>query len=75
MKLDAGSLHVGLGYSHITRFLQTLKIPYICSRTFKKREREVGIAVEKLAKKSCKAAVELEKKLTREKADDLKKYL
>lgn len=44
-------------------------------KTYKHHEDIAGIAVENIAKKSCKEAAILERKLTLEHADEMKKLL
>ena len=52
-RVALGCLHAGIGQNHINNLLSTLNAPTINSVTFKLREREVGIAVEGVAKSSC----------------------
>lgn len=49
-----GSLHTGIGETHLNNLLSTMNIPTMNRVTFKNREREIGNALEKTAKKSCK---------------------
>lgn len=58
-----GSLHAGIGNTHLNNLFSTMNIPTMNNRTFKSREREVGCAVEVLAQASCKKNMEVEKKL------------
>ncbi|KAK2578741.1 hypothetical protein KPH14_001033 [Odynerus spinipes] len=60
-KLVLGTLHAGLGYSTVNKVLQTMNVPNMCSKTFKKYEREIGPAIEVVAKESCRQATELER--------------
>ena len=48
-----GCLHAGIRQTHINNVLSTLNAPTLNSVTFKLREREVGKAVEGIAKSSC----------------------
>ena len=48
-----GCLHTGIGETHLNNFLGTLNIPSLNTVTFKNREREIGHAVESVAKQSC----------------------
>ena len=48
-----GCLHAGVRQTHINNVLSTLNAPLLNSVTFKLREREVGKAVESIAKNSC----------------------
>ncbi|XP_034948881.1 uncharacterized protein [Chelonus insularis] len=74
-KLAMGTLHAGLGFSSTTSLFQTMNIPTMSSRTFKKLEREVGPVVEIIAKESCKKAVALERALTIKNLENLQEKL
>ena len=52
---------IGIGQTHINNQLATTNIPGLTNNTFKHREREVGLAVEKVAKKSGKQVINDEK--------------
>ena len=54
-------LHAGIGQTHINNLLSTLNAPTINSVTFKLRAREVGKAVEGVAKSSCQDYLVIEK--------------
>ncbi len=56
-----GTLDAGIGETHLNTILTTMNIPPITCGTFKKREREVGLAVEKVAKRSCSEVLMKEK--------------
>ena len=56
-----GSLHAGIGNTHLNNLLSTMNIPTINHRLFKKREREIGNVVENIARESCKLNLNLEK--------------
>ncbi|XP_028390793.1 uncharacterized protein LOC114515695 [Dendronephthya gigantea] len=55
-RVALGSLHAGIGETHMNNILSCINIPAINSNTFKQREREVGKAVEEIARQSCKEA-------------------
>ncbi|XP_061173701.1 uncharacterized protein LOC133182871 [Saccostrea echinata] len=61
-KLALGMLHAGISQKKVLMLLSVLNIPSMCHKTLKKTEREVGKALEEMAKKSCDdmAAVEKE---------------
>ena len=59
-KMAEGILHGGLSFTGAERFLATLQIPPPDQKTMKRREREVGSAVENVADNICKSAQELE---------------
>ena len=56
-----GCLHAGIGQTHINNVLSTLNAPTLNSVTFKLREREVGKAVETIAKSSCQNCLTMRK--------------
>ena len=58
-QVTLGCLHAGIGQSHMNNILACMNIPTINSNTFKQREREVGQAVEAIARKSCEEATQL----------------
>ena len=58
-RVTLGCLHAGIGQTHINNILSCMNIPTINSITFKQREREVGQAVEAVAKKSCEKVTDL----------------
>lgn len=64
-----------MGHTHLNTLLTTLNMPEMYIKTFKIYEREVGSSVEKLAHESCVNMAKLERKLTIENFDELKKLL
>ncbi|XP_044167665.1 uncharacterized protein LOC114976984 [Acropora millepora] len=60
-KLAAGMLHAGIGATHVNALLTSVNLPAVHENTLKAREREIGPALEKIAKRSCKNAIEKEK--------------
>ena len=62
-RVALGSLHAGIGQSHINNLLSTLNIPSLGSCTFKQREREVGGAIEQVTKNSCQESLMEKEKL------------
>ena len=52
-RVTLGCLHAGIGQTHINNILSCMNIPTINSIAFKQREREVGQAIEAIAKNSC----------------------
>ena len=56
-----GSLHAGIGHTHLSNLLSTMNIPTMNMVLFKTREREIGKAVEEVARESCECSLELEK--------------
>lgn len=54
-------LHTGQGHTHLNADLSVMGIGSISSKTYKKREREVGTALEAVSKKSCHEWKEKEK--------------
>ena len=57
-----GSLHAGMGNTHLNNLLSTMNIPTMNHCLFKRREREVGKAVEIVARERCEMNLNLEKK-------------
>ena len=58
-----GFLHSGMGNTHLNNLLSTMNVPTMNHNLFKRREREVGNALEKVATDSCKFNSNLEKKI------------
>ena len=56
-----GYLHAGMGNTHLNNLLSTMNMPTINHHLFERREREVGNALENVAKDSCKINLNLEK--------------
>ena len=56
-------LHTGTGPSGVRRFMHGIEVPTISETSLKKREREVGPVLEKLARESCNKGLEEEKQL------------
>ena len=56
-----GTLHIGIGETHVNNFLTTMNIPPLNNVTFKKREKEIGNAVECIASTSCIENLQKEK--------------
>ena len=52
-----GSLHAGMGHTHVNHLLSTMNIPTISHKAYKAREREVGHSVEAVAQKSCRKII------------------
>ena len=59
-----GSLHAGMGNTHLNNLLSTMNIPTMNHCLFKRREREVGKAMEIVARESCEMNLNLEKKVS-----------
>ena len=47
-------IHAGLGHSSVKNFMAALNVPCISQHGLKKREREVGEVIEKIASESTK---------------------
>ena len=60
-----GSLHAGMGNTHLKNLLSTMNVLTMNHNLFKRREREVGDALEKVATDSCKFNLDFKKKLLR----------
>ena len=61
-----GSLHAGIGNTHLNNLLSRMNIPTVNHRMFKRREREIGNVVEKVARESCKLNLNLEKAMAKQ---------
>ena len=68
-------IHAGSGTTQINKILSTLDLPVITAELFKLHEGIIGPVVEIVAKESCCAATAMERLLTMEKVDELKKLL
>jgi len=55
-------LHAGIGPTHVNALLSSINIPVIGDSTLKAREREIGPAIEEVAKSSCITSMEEETK-------------
>ena len=55
-------LHAGIGPTHVNALLTSVNLPAVGESTLKAREREVGPAIEEVAKRSCLDALQAEKR-------------
>jgi len=62
-------IHAGIGVTHVNAFLTSVNIPPIDAKNMKRKEREIGPAIESLAKKSCTDALWEEREISN---DELK---
>ena len=62
-KAAGGMIHSVLSVTGMHKFMASLDVPPVRVRTLKKREREIGITIEKVAKRSCLDATEFEQNL------------
>lgn len=60
-----GMLHAGIGQKKVSMLLTVLNIPSLCHKSLKRTGREVGQALEEVAKKSCDDVVAIEKESSR----------
>lgn len=70
-----GALHVGKGHTQTTNFLSVMDIPSMSQGTFKRHERYLIPAIEEVTQRNMEEAVALERQLTLENIDEIKKYL
>ena len=56
-------INSGLGVTHVNALLSSMNIPTISPRSLKRREREVGKHLEKLAEESCSEVLHEEMEL------------
>lgn len=54
-------IHAGIGATHVNALLTSINLPAVHENTLKARERGIGPALEKIAKRSCKNVIEKEK--------------
>ena len=52
-RVALGSLHAGMGHTHVNHLLSTLNVPTISHKRYEVREREVGRCVETVTQESC----------------------
>ncbi|XP_070538473.1 uncharacterized protein [Ptychodera flava] len=69
-KLGAAMLHAGIGERQINKFLTVLNMKAIHHKSLKKSEREVGKAIENVAKESVRRALFEEKEVTCKQSND-----
>lgn len=55
-----GTLHTGIGLTEANAFLSTVNLPPVDHKLLKRYEREIGCAVESVAKKIFEAALQEE---------------
>lgn len=55
-------LHAGIGPTHVNALMTSTNLPAIGQNTLEAREREVGPAIEKVARKSCEDTLERREK-------------
>ena len=59
-RIALGAIDSGIGYTHVNNFFTTLNIPTFNRSAYKRREREIGHAIEEVAANSCSMALENE---------------
>ena len=58
-RVALGATDSGIGYTHINSLFTALNISTINRSAYKRREREIGHAIEEVAASSCKMALEM----------------
>ena len=58
-------LHAGIGVTHVNALLTSINLAAVGENTLKAREREVGPAIEAVARNSCLEGLQMEKKCRR----------
>lgn len=71
----SGAVHSGMGETALNKLLSCLNVPLISPNLYKRYEREIGPALEAVAKDSCKRAAKEERQLVIENLDKLSKEL
>lgn len=61
---SAAILDAGIGVTQVNTILSALDIPVVSKALLKRHERDAGLAIEKLARKSCQTSIRLERELT-----------
>ncbi|XP_077260515.1 uncharacterized protein LOC143896491 [Temnothorax americanus] len=74
-KSALGTVHSGLGYTSVNKYLQCLNIPNMSPSSYKRYEREIGPIIEVVAKQSCQEATKLEQFLTIQNVESLERLL
>lgn len=59
-RVALGAIDSGIGYTHINSLFTALNVPTINRSAYKRREREIGLAIEEVAASSCRMALENE---------------
>lgn len=59
-----GIIDAGIGEAQVNTFLSALDIHPVSKNLLKRHERDAGLAIERLAKKSCQRSIQVERKLT-----------
>jgi len=59
-RIALGAIDNAIGYSHIQSFLTSLDLPSITKGAYRRREREIGVAVEAVTANSCDMVLENE---------------
>lgn len=68
-------IHNGTGETSLNKWLSTVDLPPMESKLFKRHERIIGPLIELVAKESCSEAAAMERLLTLENIEQLKKLL
>ncbi|XP_070577204.1 uncharacterized protein [Ptychodera flava] len=56
-KIATGMITAGIGERHLNQMLSSISVPTIHHKTLKRKEREVGESILKVANQSCKQAI------------------
>lgn len=59
---DVGVLDAGIGVRQLNTLLSAIDVPIMYGSTFKRNERIVGPAIEKVAEDTCRKNIQLEKR-------------
>ncbi|KAK0072213.1 hypothetical protein PV326_000300 [Microctonus aethiopoides] len=70
-----GALHTGLGHTQMTNLFSTMDIPTMSQPTFKRHERNLIPAIEKVTVDGLEEATKKERKLTLQNVEEKQKYL
>lgn len=56
-----GTVHAGIGPTHVNAFLTSMNIPPIAHTTLNRRQMEAGLKIESVAKQSCITSTSFER--------------
>ncbi|KAK0070576.1 hypothetical protein PV326_002354, partial [Microctonus aethiopoides] len=73
-KIVLASLHAGGGVIQTNKYFSLLDLPLVSPNTYKLQERIIGPFIEEAARESCVEAVLIEKELTENNLENLKKH-
>lgn len=70
-----GAIHTGVGHTHVDKIFKIIDLPGLSSKTYKNHENIIGKVIEDVAEESCREAAVLERNLTLQNMEEIKKVL